>query len=831
MITLRPAQEKAVNETREALSRVNSVLLRAPCRFGKCLGKGTPVLMADGQVKPVEEVVVGDLLMGPSGPRRVLSLARGREMMYRVTQNKGDPYVVNESHILSLKVRSDHGYGWSGHKLHNITVADYLSRTKDFRNRSVGWKSPADFMGAGGGLPLEPYYVGLWLGDGTCRTTEITTGDDEVKDYLIGYSGRLGLKIRVYPNSKNSNIVGISNGKTGIGGQNTVLNNLRSMDLLQNKHVPLAYKQASRDDRLQLLAGFIDADGYRNARSGYDFAQKCERVTDDIIFIARSLGFSASKRPTRKRCGNNGVWGDYFNCHISGPVHEIPVKIARKKADVHNPKKDWLTTGIKVEAIGIDDYYGFEIDGDRLFMLGDFTVTHNTVVASFIAQRTTLNKRRIIFSCHRDAILNQVSKTFDKFDIEHGFIVGGVKPNPFALAQVASADTLCNRLDVFDGMAGILIVDECHLWHTKTRKLIIDTARASGWRVIGLSATPMRPDGRALSDLFDEMVYGPSEFELIMNGDLARYRVYAPVDVDMKGVKQSGGDYSREDAAARMSKPEIVGDAPKTWRQYADGLRTVVYCVNRAHGKLVTEEYERAGIPVGYIDGTMKKSAQLQVANDLADGKIMVLVSVDLLSTGFDLSSLVGRDVPIQCVQLLRPTKSLPLAIQMMMRCMTAQDGEAIILDHVNMILNKDGTTNHGFPDDDRDWNLDGKPRAKKAGETPFNVWRCDECFADVRSTKTECPYCNKEHTPRERKIEMTAGELQEIKRQEEADKKQKRQEVGMARTPSDMARVAVQRGYKAGWLVQKAKQRGISGIDYRVACGLMMKAKQEMDE
>lgn len=225
----------------------------------------------------------------------------------------------------------------------------------------------------------------------------------------------------------------------------------------------------------------------------------------------------------------------------------------------------------------------------------------------------------------------------------------------------------------------------------------------------------------------------------------------------------------------------------------------------------------------------MKKSAQLQVANDLADGKIMVLVSVDLLSTGFDLSSLVGRDVPIQCVQLLRPTKSLPLAIQMMMRCMTAQDGEAIILDHVNMILNKDGTTNHGFPDDDRDWNLDGKPRAKKAGETDFNVWRCDECFADVRSTKAECPYCNKEHTPRERKIEMTAGELQEIKRQEEVERKSRRQEVGRAKTPSEMARIAVSRGYSPGWVVQKAKHRGISGIDYRTACGLMMKAKQEL--
>ena len=452
-----------------------------------------------------------------------------------------------------------------------------------------------------------------------------------------------------------------------------------------------------------------------------------------------------------------------------------------------------------------------------------------SVVSSYIAQRTTQNKRRVIFSCHRDAILNQVSKTFDRFNIEHGIVAGSANTNPFALAQVASADTLCNRLWLFDGPAGILIVDECHLWHTKTRKLIIDTARDAGWKIIGLSATPMRPDGRPLSDLFDVMVYGPSEFELIMNGDLAKYRVYAPVDADLKGLKTSGGDYSREDAAARMSKPEIVGNAPQTWRKYAEGMRTVVYCVNRAHGKLVTAEYERAGIPVGYIDGTTPKKEQLRLANALADNEILVLVSVDLMTTGYDLGSLVGRDVTIQCVQLLRPTKSLPLAIQMMMRCMTAWGGTSIILDHVNMILNKDGTTNHGFPDDDRDWNLDGKPRAKKAGETPFNVWRCDECFADVRSTKTECPYCNKEHKPKERKIEMTEGELQEIKRQEEAERKSKRQEVGRARTLGDVARIAIQRGYKPGWVIQQAKHKRLANIDYKTACGLMMKAKEEL--
>lgn len=450
-----------------------------------------------------------------------------------------------------------------------------------------------------------------------------------------------------------------------------------------------------------------------------------------------------------------------------------------------------------------------------------------TVVAAFMAKASSERKRLVIFACHRDSILRQIAATFDRFAVKHGFICAGRPANPFALAQVASADTLRNRLHLLKDCK-LLVVDECHLWNSKTRKLIIDAAKEAGAKIVGLSATPIRLDGKPLSDLFDDMVLGPTEAELIERGSLARYRVYAPVSADLAGLHSRMGDFVVSEVAERLDKPSIVGDAPATWKKYADGMRTVVYAINRAHGRHVLEAYQAAGIPAAYIDGDTPKAEQVRVASALADGEIFVLISVELLTTGFDLSSLVGRDVPIQCVQLLRPTKSLQLAIQMMMRCMTAQDGEAIILDHVNMILNRDGTVNHGFPDDEREWSLEGGDTKKQEGVTAYNTWLCEQCLASVKSSKPVCPHCSKDHVVKVREIPVEEGELQEIKRQQAVEKKFLRIEVGRSKDLPSLADIAYDRSYKVGWLIKQAKAKGIHPcLPWKEACAAMFDAKQ----
>jgi ADP-ribose pyrophosphatase YjhB (NUDIX family) len=96
---------------------------------GKCFGRDTPVLMADGTTRMVQDVIVGDRVMGAdSTPREVISLGRGREMMYRVTPERGDPYVVNESHILSLEIRDGDDDKFADHTNRvSVTTTSYLT--------------------------------------------------------------------------------------------------------------------------------------------------------------------------------------------------------------------------------------------------------------------------------------------------------------------------------------------------------------------------------------------------------------------------------------------------------------------------------------------------------------------------------------------------------------------------------------------------------------------------------------------------------------------------------------------------------------------------------
>lgn len=426
-----------------------------------------------------------------------------------------------------------------------------------------------------------------------------------------------------------------------------------------------------------------------------------------------------------------------------------------------------------------------------------------TVVSAYIAKSASDRRKKVIFACHRDAILQQTAKTFARFGVKHGFIAAGYAANPFALAQVASADTLRNRLEALKDCA-LLVVDECHLWNSRTRKLIIDAAKAAGAKVLGLSATPIRLDGKPLADLFDDMVLGPCEADLIEAGNLASYRAFAPHRPDLSGVKTRMGDYVTADVEDKLDKPAIHGDAVATWKKYAEGLRTVVYAISRAHGKHVLDAYLAAGVKAAYIDGETPKGEQVRIINALADGRVHVLVSVELLTTGFDLGSIVGRDVTIQCVQLLRPTKALQLAIQMMMRCMTPWDGVSVILDHVNIIMNADGTTNHGFPDDEREWSLEGSRAKRQEGLADLNIKQCSKCLAAYRSSLPRCPECSSEGIVKERKVLEVEGELAEIQRQA-----QERKQIRSARDVDAVAAIAIERGYKPGWIMQRMKSIG----------------------
>ena len=371
------------------------VYLWGDAGIGKCLAKGTPILMFDGSILPVEDVRVGDKVMGPdSQPRTVLSLARGREQMYRVTPTKGDSYVVNESHVLSLVVRGRVPGHRAGDVI-NVSVRDYLSANPTFRANMLGWRAPVDFPAKP--VLIDPYFLGLWLGDGDSDRACITTEDAEIVDFLQEFADREGYIVRryPYPDASRDNRYAIVREH----GQGSPLRSaMQSYGLLGNKHIPIEYRANSRHVRLQVMAGLIDADG-DSASKQQTVVLKSKVLANDLAYLARSLGFAAYIYPRFKRATNapGHAGGTYYSVSISGDFSEVPFKLARRRHGPRQQKKNVLRTGIKVEPVGIDNYYGFAVDGDHLFMLGDFTVTHNSHIAVMAARSVILAGKSVRF--------------------------------------------------------------------------------------------------------------------------------------------------------------------------------------------------------------------------------------------------------------------------------------------------------------------------------------------------------------------------------------------------------------------------------------------------
>ncbi|MCB0546586.1 MAG: replicative DNA helicase [Phaeodactylibacter sp.] len=359
--------------------------------------------MYDGSLKKVEDVAVGDLLMGDdSTPRKVHSLARGRERMFWIRQNKGKDYRVNESHILSLKKSRQEGTGERGDIL-DISVKDYISRSSKFQTNYKGYKVAVDFPEQK--VPLPPYFLGLWLGDGSSGKSNIHTQDEEVVAYLQELANRFSLTLTSYLVPGKCPEYRISNEAKRWGY--SLQGELREMGVLGNKHIPRGYLINSRKNRLLLLAGLLDSDGhYLEQSNGYEITQKDEALTRQIKFLCDSLGYRVSFKAKRASIASTGFESTVYRLRIYGNIDEIPVRIERKQAREWRSPVDWQVTGIQVEFDKVDDYYGFEIDGNRRFLLEDMTVTHNTALTLSLAKNAAsdFGKPVAIFSLEMSAL-------------------------------------------------------------------------------------------------------------------------------------------------------------------------------------------------------------------------------------------------------------------------------------------------------------------------------------------------------------------------------------------------------------------------------------------
>jgi hypothetical protein len=234
-----------------------------PPGVGKCFAKNTPIMLFNGDIKMVQDITIDDKLMGDdSSQRNILALGNSREKMYRIEQQNGDDYIVNESHILSLKLTTNRigkkscEYETILEKRYlkgdtlDICIRDYLGLPKYIKECLKGYKVGVDFCEKT--VYIDSYALGYWLGNESAQIISIN-------DILT--------------------------------------NKLKEYNLIDNKHIPMQYKCNSRGIRLKLLAGLIDSIGHynkNNNKNSIEIIQKNQKLAEDIIWLVRSLGFKGS---------------------------------------------------------------------------------------------------------------------------------------------------------------------------------------------------------------------------------------------------------------------------------------------------------------------------------------------------------------------------------------------------------------------------------------------------------------------------------------------------------------------------------------------------------
>lgn len=411
-----------------------------------------------------------------------------------------------------------------------------------------------------------------------------------------------------------------------------------------------------------------------------------------------------------------------------------------------------------------------------------------STASAFMIEEAQKRGKRAWFIVHRRELLRQTRRLFDSLGIPYGLIASGEPRRPSAPVQIATIGTLARRIDSLVP-PDMVILDEAH--HVACESWSKLLARLGNPYIVGLSASPVRLDGRGLSDYFSALVAGPAPRELIASGYLSPFRTFAPPTVDTSGLHTRAGDYVRAESETLLDKPSITGSALSEYRRICDGKRAIVFCVSIQHSQHVAEQFRQAGYSALHVDGTTADTVRDGAIDDFERGRIQVLCNVDLCGEGLSING-------IECVILLRPTQSLALFIQQVGRGLRRAPGksELVILDHVG------STQRFGFIDETREWSLQGEERGhKKTAATSVKI--CPGCFCALSPRVSRCDQCGHTFEAAPRQVDEREGELKEITTEEAAEqiaRRHARREQGRAQTLEQLLEIERRKGYRPGW-------------------------------
>jgi hypothetical protein len=589
-------QEKVFNTARGHLDLYSTTLLSLHCGYGKCLAKDTPVLLHSGEVKPVQDLRVGDLLMGDdSRARCIRSLATGREKMYEIS-GVGGSYTVNESHILSLRL------------LHNNTIKRYSGGIQ------IEWFNHRTFEMERRLFRLCEYSSDLQMIRRakivlkSCRSSDIV--DIPVTEYL-----RLPEELR-------KNLVWYNVGVDF--KRRAIKEDPYELGTLLITAIPDEYRLNTRSVRRELMAGILDRNGVSYRYSSELLSQYNEIITgvadlrdsfiDDLVFVARGLGF------VTYRCGTN--------LHLIGDIHEIPLRSCK----IAKPARPNVIS-VSIREVGVGDYYGFTIDGNRRFLLGDFTVTHNTYEGIRLAQSTGL-KCGVL--AHRGILFDQWVESIEKFTTAKVQIVGTdgeLDPDAdfyiFNIAYVhkrwckETKGWVPKKIGIYKNMIGTLIVDEAHIACAAemSRALIYFSPRYS----IALTATPTRKDGM---DKVLELYFGRYSLTRIVRIAKDPFVVYRlPTGIKPAFTRNVFGKKDWNSVIKNLIEDSDRNDLILNLIQKFETFNILVLTKRKSHCTFLSKELTKLNI-----------SNTVMIGNDkVYDKKARVLLSTySKLGVGFD---------------------------------------------------------------------------------------------------------------------------------------------------------------------------------------------------
>lgn len=334
--------------------------------------------------------------------------------------------------------------------------------------------------------------------------------------------------------------------------------------------------------------------------------------------------------------------------------------------------------------------------GNRRVKMQLPTGAGKSVVFGAVARRAVDAGKRVLAIAHREELIVQGAAHLTReADTPVGIIKAGYAPEPLFKIQMASIQTLVNRVE-WVGHFDLIIVDESHHSPAASYQKVLGCWPDA--QILGVTATPVRSDGVGFDDLFDVLVCGPTVRSLIEDGYLSPFKLYADAaPMKTKGVRTTAGDYNTKQLARANDAGELAGSLIDSYRQHAAGGRCIVFAITCAHSLAIANAYNDAGIPAAHLDGNSSSDERKEKLEEFRDGKIKVLSNVGLFTEGFDLPS-------IEVCQIARPTKSLALWLQMVGRALRISEGKdlAVLLDHTENYLM------HGLPNRRRAWMLEG---------------------------------------------------------------------------------------------------------------------------